>query len=152
MKRSEMRHERVNVSALVRNLAKEFEQSDPERKVEFVLEDGIVVEGDQRLLRVVLETCYATRGNSSAISLKRVEFGLTEIEGTPMYFVRDNGVNFDMAYAVKLLGAFQRLHRTSEFSGTGIRLATVQRSVRRHGGSVWAERVVGQGATFYFTL
>ena len=76
-----------------------------------------MVEGDQRLLRVVLETCYATRGNSSAISLKRVEFGLTEIEGTPMYFVRDNGVDFDMAYAVKLLGAFQRLHRTSEFSG-----------------------------------
>jgi light-regulated signal transduction histidine kinase (bacteriophytochrome) len=152
MERSEMRHERVNVSALVRSLAKESEQSDPERKVEFVLEDGIVVEGDQRLLRVVLETCYATRGNSSAISLKRVEFGLTEIEGTPMYFVRDNGVDSDMAYAVKLLGAFQRLHRTSEFSGTGIRLATVQRRVRRHGGSVWAERVVGQGATFYFTL
>jgi hypothetical protein len=71
MKRSEMRHERVNVSALVRNLAKEFEQSDPERKVEFVLEDGIVVEGDQRLLRVVLETCYATRGNAPAISIKR---------------------------------------------------------------------------------
>jgi hypothetical protein len=69
MERSEMRHERVNVSALVRSLAKESEQSDPERKVEFVLEDGIVVEGDQRLLRVVLETCYATRGNSSAISL-----------------------------------------------------------------------------------
>ena len=71
MTRSAVRHERVNVSALVRNLAKELEQSVPERKVEFVLEDGIVVEGDQRLLRVVLETCYATRGNSPAISIKR---------------------------------------------------------------------------------
>jgi light-regulated signal transduction histidine kinase (bacteriophytochrome) len=153
MTRSEMRHQRVDLSALVRDFAKELEQSDPEREVEFVLEDGIVAEGDQRLLRVVLENllrnAWKFTGNQPQA---RVEFSLTELEGTPTYFVRDNGVGFDMAYADKLFGAFQRLHGTSEFPGTGIGLATVQRIVRRHGGSVWAEGAVGRGATFYFTL
>ena len=82
----------------------------------------------------------------------RVEFVLTELDGTPTYFVRDNGVGCEMAYAGKLLGAFQRLHRTSEFPDTVIGLTTIQRIVRWHSGSVWAEGAVGQGATFYFTL
>jgi signal transduction histidine kinase len=153
MTRSEMSNERVDLSALVRGFARELEQSDPEREVEFVLEDGIVAEGDQRLLRVVLENllrnAWKFTGNQPQA---RVEFGLTEIEGAPTYFVRDNGVGFDMAYADKLFGAFQRLHGANEFLGTGIGLATVQRIIRRHGGSVWAEGAVGQGATFYFTL
>jgi PAS domain S-box-containing protein len=153
MTRSEMSNEWVDLSTLVRDFAKELEQSDPEREVEFVLEDGIVAEGDQRLLRVVLENllrnAWKFTGNQPQA---RVEFGLTELEGTQTYFVRDNGVGFDMAYADKLFGAFQRLHGTSEFPGTGIGLATVQRIIRRHGGSVWAQGAVGRGATFYFTL
>jgi PAS domain S-box-containing protein len=153
MTRSEMSNERVDLSALTRSFAKELKQSDPEREVEFVVEDGIVAEGDQRLLRVVLENllrnAWKFTGNQPRA---RVEFGLTELEGTPTYFVRDNGVGFDMAYADKLFGAFQRLHGANEFPGTGIGLATVQRIIRRHGGSVWAEGAVGQGATFYFTL
>jgi light-regulated signal transduction histidine kinase (bacteriophytochrome) len=153
MTRSEMSHERVDLSALVRDFAKELERSDPERAVEFVLQDGIVAEGDQRLLRVVLENLLRNAWKFTGSQPRaRVEFGLTVLDGTPTYFVRDNGVGFDMAYAGKLFGAFQRLHRTSEFPGTGIGLATVQRIVRRHGGSVWAEGAVGQGATFYFTL
>jgi light-regulated signal transduction histidine kinase (bacteriophytochrome) len=153
MTRSEMRHERVDLSALARNLAKELQRSDPERAVEFVLKDGIVAEGDQRLLRVVLENLQRNAWKFTGSQPQaRVEFGLTELDGTSTYFVRDDGVGFDMAYADKLFGAFQRLHKTTEFPGTGIGLATVQRIVRRHGGSVWAEGAVGQGATFYFTL
>jgi light-regulated signal transduction histidine kinase (bacteriophytochrome) len=109
-------HERVDLSALVRNVAKEFERSDPERAVESVLEDGIVAEGDQRLLRVVLENLLRNAWKFTGSQPQaRVEFGLTELDGTPTYFVRDNGVGFDMTYADKLFGAFQRLHRTSEF-------------------------------------
>jgi light-regulated signal transduction histidine kinase (bacteriophytochrome) len=118
-----------------------------------VIQDGLAAEGDSRLLAVVLDNLL---GNAWKFSGKRaeprIEFGASSNAREIAYFVRDNGAGFDMAFASKLFGVFQRLHATSEFEGTGIGLATVQRVVRRHGGRVWAEATVDQGATFFFTL
>jgi PAS domain S-box-containing protein len=153
MTRSEMSHERVNLSALAESIARELKQSHPEREVELVVQKGLVAEGDERLLRVALENLLRNAWKfTSKQPRARIELGLAEHEGTSIYFVRDNGAGFDMAYNHKLFGAFQRLHGANEFPGTGIGLATVQRTIARHGDSVWAEGAVGQGATFYFTL
>jgi signal transduction histidine kinase len=153
MTRSEMSHQRVNLSALAESIARELKQSHPEREVELVVQKGLVAEGDERLLRVALENLLRNAWKfTSKQPRARIELGLAEHEGTSIYFVRDNGAGFDMAYNHKLFGAFQRLHGANEFPGTGIGLATVQRIIARHGGSVWAEGAVGQGATFYFTL
>lgn len=151
--RSDIRRQRVDLSALVREIAADLQQREAGREVAFVVESGCVVEGDARLLRAAIENLLEnawkfTRQEPEA----RIEFGSVAQEGETSYFVRDNGVGFDMAYADKLFGAFQRLHAVEEFSGTGIGLATVQRIVRRHGGRVWAEADPNEGATFYFTL
>jgi PAS domain S-box-containing protein len=151
--RSEMSHERVDLSALVESIVQELKQSQPDREVELIVEEGLVAEGDQRLLRVALENLLRNAWKfTSKQPQTRIEFGLTDHKGTSAYFVRDNGAGFDMAYSHKLFGAFQRLHGATEFPGTGIGLTTVQRIIRRHGGSVWAEGAVGLGTTFYFTL
>lgn len=151
--RMEMRHERVDVSALARAAVAELRQTQPERDVECVIADGLTAYGDGPLLRIVLENLL---GNAWKFTGKcahaKIVFGMTSHEGRTAYFVRDNGAGFDMAYADKLFGAFQRLHTTAEFDGTGIGLATVQRVIHRHGGRVWAEGAVDTGATFYFTL
>jgi len=151
--RGEMRREAVDLSSLAQAVAAELQQREPERRVEFVIAEGLVAEGDAPLLRVVLENLL---GNAWKFTAKypraRIEFGVTQRRGERAYFVRDDGVGFDMAYADKLFGAFQRLHSTAEFDGTGIGLATVQRIIHRHGGRVWAEGMEGQGATFYFAL
>jgi len=155
--RTEMCHKAVDLSGLARIVAAELQQTQPEREVEFVIVDGIVAEGDACLLQVVLENLLGnawkfTRKHSRA----RIEFGviLAEMEGNgrPVYFVRDDGAGFDMAFANKLFGAFQRLHVASEFEGNGVGLATIKRIIQRHGGRVWAEGEVERGATFYFTL
>jgi PAS domain S-box-containing protein len=151
--RGEMVRERVDLSDVARKIANELGRVQSGRQVEAVIEQGLIVNGDGRLLRVVLENLL---GNAWKFTRDqphpRIELGTLEYESTPAYFVRDNGVGFDMAYADKLFGAFQRLHSMSEFEGTGIGLATVQRIIHRHGGRVWAKGEVGKGATFFFTL
>ena len=153
MTRSEMRRESVDLSDLAKSFAEELKRSQPERRVEFLIEGGLLVEGDKSLLRVVLENLLRNAWKFTGKQTHaRIEFGASEQEDKRAYFVRDNGAGFDMAYADKLFGAFQRLHGGNEFEGTGIGLATVQRIIHRHGGRVWAEGRVGYGATFYFTL
>ncbi|MCA1718348.1 MAG: PAS domain S-box protein [Actinobacteria bacterium] len=149
--RAEIRYETVDLSGLVEGIAEELKQSDPERWVEFVIEKGLVAEGDRRLLKVALENLLSNAWKFTE-KRARIEFGVAKDEGAPAYFVRDNGVGFDMAYADKLFGVFQRLHGPDEFEGTGIGLAMAARIVQRHGGRMWAEGEVGRGATIYFTL
>jgi len=152
--RKEMRRELVDLSALAESIAAELRKAEPERHAEFRITPGLAAKGDPVLLRAVLENLL---GNAWKFTSKRpeatIEFGRIASNGDDnAYFVRDNGAGFDMAYASKLFGAFQRLHAAAEFRGTGIGLATVQRIVRRHGGRAWAEGAVDKGATFYFTL
>lgn len=151
--RSEMHREKVDLTAVAWSITQELQRAHPERKVEFVVAPEVVAEGDPRLLRVVLENFLNNAWKfTGQHPIARIEFGVMDGEDGKVYFVRDDGVGFDMAYADKLFGAFQRLHGSTEFSGTGIGLATVQRIIHRHGGRVWAEGEVGKGATFYFTL
>jgi len=151
--RVELRRENVALTELARAIVSELAERDPERRVEFVAEDDFNVDGDSRLLRVVLENLL---GNAWKFTQERskakIELGQETKDGSPVFFVRDNGAGFDMAYVDKLFGAFQRLHPASEFPGTGVGLATVQRIIHRHGGRVWAEGKVDHGATFYFTI
>ncbi|HET7479574.1 MAG TPA: CHASE domain-containing protein [Rubrobacteraceae bacterium] len=155
--RKPLRREAVDLSALATDIMERLKDSEPDRKVEVVVERGLIAQADANLLSVALENLL---GNAWKFTSKtpdaRIEFRADRQPGpgflAPVYYVRDNGAGFEMAYAQRLFGAFQRLHGTEEFEGTGIGLATVQRIVHRHGGRVWAEGAVGEGATFYFTL
>jgi len=152
--RTELRREPVNLTALVHRVAAGLQQEHPDRKMEFVIGEGITANGDPRLLQTALENLLnnACKFTGKCVPA-RIEFGsVTQPGGTVAYFVRDNGVGFDMAYADRLFVAFQRLHSPNEFPGTGIGLATVERIIRLHGGRVWAEGTENMGATFYFTL
>ena len=114
---------------------------------------GLKARGDERLLRVVLHNLLTNAWKFTARKqLAHVEFGMRQAGNSLAYYVKDDGAGFDMKYADKLFGAFQRLHGVKEFAGTGIGLATVQRIVQRHGGLVWAEGEIDKGATFFFTL
>jgi light-regulated signal transduction histidine kinase (bacteriophytochrome) len=151
--RSEMRREKVDLSAMVKMKASRFQETQPDRQVEFIIAEGIYVNGDEGLLRVAVNNML---GNAWKFTEKhsqaRIEFGITKNDSEHVYFISDDGAGFDMTYVDKLFGAFQRLHSLNEFEGTGIGLATVQRIIHRHGGRIWAEGAVEQGATFYFTL
>jgi signal transduction histidine kinase len=151
--RGELRRERVNVSDQAEGVLARLAAGQPERQVQLTIESGLTAWCDARLLSVVLENLI---GNAWKFTSKRdgaqIEIGHIEVGGQPAYLVRDNGAGFDMAHADKLFGVFQRLHSTSEFEGTGIGLATVYRVIQRHHGRIWAEGMVGHGATFYFTL
>jgi PAS domain S-box-containing protein len=151
--RSELQLEQVDLSEMAQKIAIELQKSQPERQVEFIITPGLITNGDARLLKLVLENLL---GNAWKFTGKqphpKIEFSVTNPEGESVYFVRDNGAGFDIAYADKLFSAFRRLHSADEFSGIGIGLATVKRIIHRHGGRVWAEGEVGKGATFYFTI
>jgi light-regulated signal transduction histidine kinase (bacteriophytochrome) len=148
-----MHLEAVDLSALVRSIVANLGETQPDRKVESKIQNHLQTEADQNLLRLALENLLSNAWKfTSKRPLAHVEFGKTNSNGVPVYYVRDDGAGFDPRYADRLFGAFQRLHAVTEFPGTGVGLATVQRIIHRHGGRIWAEGAVGKGATFYFTL
>ncbi len=151
--RDEMRREPVDLSALAREIFDQLQQGAPERRVEIVVEDGLRAEGDVRLLRIMLENLLGNAWKfTSKTPAARIAFTAGAEDGRPVFAVSDNGAGFDMRYADKLFGPFQRLHRVTEFPGTGIGLATVQRIINRHGGRISASAAPGQGATFRFSF
>jgi light-regulated signal transduction histidine kinase (bacteriophytochrome) len=151
--RADMYRDKVNLSAIAKSIAKELQDSQPDRQAEFIIPQNVIVNGDGNLLTIalrnLLENAWKFTGKCPET---KIEFGITIEKGQQVYFIRDNGAGFDMRYAGKLFQPFQRLHSDKEYRGTGIGLATVQRIIRRHGGKIWAEAENGQGAAFYFTL
>jgi light-regulated signal transduction histidine kinase (bacteriophytochrome) len=151
--RVDLSSSRVDLTALAHKVIARLQAGEPGREVGCKIEPELTCEGDRRLLELVLQNLI---GNAWKFTQKRkdarVEFGRLEVGGRLAYVVRDNGAGFDMRYSKKLFRAFQRLHVASDFEGTGVGLAIVQRIVHRHGGEVWAEAQVDQGAAFYFTL
>lgn len=159
--RAEIRRETVNLSNEAQIIASTLRSKEPDRTVEFLITPGLTANGDTRLLRLALENLF---GNAWKFTRERpnakIEFGILDQRSvasgdekeTPVFFLRDNGIGFDMKYAEKIFRAFERLHPSDKFEGTGIGLATVSRIIRRHGGRIWAEGEDNKGATFYFTL
>jgi light-regulated signal transduction histidine kinase (bacteriophytochrome) len=151
--RAPMVSERVDITHISRRVLAELEAADPARTVETRVMDGLSARGDSRLVAVMFENLL---GNAWKFTSKRpdarIEVGREQREAETVFFIRDNGAGFDMTYAKRLFTPFQRLHPASEFQGTGIGLATVQRVINRHGGKVWADSTPDRGATFYFTL
>ncbi len=143
----------VDMSKIVKSIEEKLIASEAERKVKFSVADNIQVQGDNQLLKITMENLL---NNAWKFTSKRkntkIEFGVLEKEGKTVYYIKDNGVGFDMKYADKLFSPFQRLHRKEDYPGTGIGLATVRRIISKHGGSIWAESELDKGATFYFTL
>lgn len=143
----------VNLSQLAGFVMDELRRAAPARELAFHVEPGLVVQGDPTLLRMVMENLLANAWKYSAkVELSQIRFECTEQGGRRCFMVADNGAGFDMRFAERLFGVFQRLHSASDFQGTGVGLALVRRIVRRHGGEIWAESAVGEGARFYFTL
>ncbi len=153
LSRDDVRRENVDLTLLARNMFEQLAAAEPSRKVEFVVDEGMKAHGDSRLLELVLQNLIGNAWKfSSKKDLAKIEVGkLTKNEKT-VFFVKDNGAGFDMEYVDKLFGAFKRLHSEQDFAGTGIGLATVKKIIQRHGGSIWAESVHGEGATFFFTI
>lgn len=151
--RAEMKHETVDLTQIAYAIARELRAEDPDRKAEFVIAKDLWIKGDPHLVQVVLQNLI---GNSwkfaSKLEFTRIEIGRKNSNASASFFISDNGAGFDPSHAERLFGAFQRLHSVSEFPGTGVGLATVQRIVHRHGGKIWATAEVGRGATFSFTL
>ena len=151
--RTEIRRVRIDLGQLARSLADRLATAEQGRAVDLRVADGLIVWADAALTRTLLENLISNAWKFTAsVGEPRVEVGAVEVDGRRAFFVRDNGAGFDMAHAGRLFGAFQRLHAERDYPGTGIGLATAQRIVHRHGGTIWAEGKVGGGATFFFTL
>lgn len=151
--RAEIHTQTFDMSAVVRSVLEDFQKMEPDRQVECIVANNVFATADPQLLRAVLENLL---GNAWKFTQQqahpRIEFGHGQFKGQAAYFVTDNGAGFDMTYVHKLFGAFQRLHAYTEYPGVGVGLATVHRIIQRHGGQIWAEGMVGKGATFHFTL
>jgi light-regulated signal transduction histidine kinase (bacteriophytochrome) len=152
LSRVEMKIESTNISEMAETILQELKETNPERKTEFIVEQGMIEFADRNLIQIALENLLGNAWKYSKNQpVTRIEFGSVQRE-RKTYFIRDNGVGFDMRYVDKLFGAFQRLHNVADFEGTGIGLATVLRIIRRHHGNIFAESEVNKGTTFYFTL
>jgi two-component system sensor histidine kinase/response regulator len=151
--RADLRDQEVDLSSIASLILTRLQESEPERKMDAKVRPGVLVTGDSQLLKIAMENLLENAWKFTAREPEsRIEFGMLQAGGEATYFIRDNGAGFDMTYTDRLFGPFQRLHPQGEFPGNGIGLATVQRIIHRHGGRVWAEGLVGQGATFYFTM
>jgi two-component system sensor histidine kinase/response regulator len=151
--RADLRDQEVDLSSIAGLILTRLQESEPQRKMDAKVRPGVLVTGDSQLLKIAMENLLENAWKFTAKEPEsRIEFGMMQAGGEATYFVRDNGAGFDMTYTDRLFGPFQRLHPQGEFPGNGIGLATVQRIIHRHGGRVWAEGLVGQGATFYFTM
>jgi signal transduction histidine kinase len=153
LSRAHVGRSRVNLSQVAQEIAADLTEGDPERPVDWQIAPDVIAHADANLIRIVLDNLLRNAWKFTAQQPQaRIEFGCLQQDGRPVYVVRDNGAGFDMAYADKLFRPFQRLHSPGEFEGTGIGLTIVQRIIHRHGGRIWPEAAVGQGAAFYFTL
>jgi len=151
--RVEIHPQQVDLSSMVEAEIDLLRAAEPGRKATIMVAPGLVAWADRALLQVVIDNLFNNAWKYTSKKAETfIEFGVTDIKNKKTYFIKDNGAGFDMAFVGKLFGTFERLHNLSEFPGHGIGLATVQRVVQRHGGEIWAEADVGQGATFYFTL
>lgn len=151
--RKEMKIQKVDMQKVALDILKELQQNEPQRQVEYVVKGDLEVNADAALMGILLQNLLGNAWKyTSKIPLAKIDFYVEEQNGQRVFVVRDNGAGFDMTYYEKLFGAFQRLHRDSEFPGTGVGLATVQRIIHRHGGRVWAQSEVNKGSSFYFIL
>jgi light-regulated signal transduction histidine kinase (bacteriophytochrome) len=151
--RAELKFQRINLTEMAKNVMERIKENQKYPICEMQIQPGLFCSGDSQLVEIALTNLLENACKFSATRENpKVEFGLTKMDGKSAYFVRDNGVGFDMAFTQKLFGAFQRLHAQTEFPGTGIGLATVQRIIHRHGGTIWADAQLDAGASFYFTL
>lgn len=151
--RSEITIQQVDLSEIAQQISTELSSNDPSRQVQINVMPNLIADADPKLIRLALMNLFNNAWKfTSRVENPEIKFGVTSIEGQNTYYISDNGAGFDMAYADKLFGAFQRLHTQQEFEGNGVGLAIVQRVINRHNGRVWAKSALGQGATFYFTL